>query len=411
MRQFIHRKIPRLLGLVCLLLGLTFDAPGPRDRSINLDRTLSGALFDLPTWIASAAVEKMQHELLTPQYWIDTPDQPKLVTRYLADVRLARNLKSQIATVYADPAVTDPAAATEDLRQQRDALRRSLTARQPTVEAILQEQIESILREEGFAIGGQVTPPLRFRMTELPLIMIVSRRDRIERIDQRELRTGLPVDQFDALESTVDKRFDVSSLITPIGGYGTYPTMLPESGTAAFVIDTAVHEWTHNYLLFSYVGLNYNSDPAARTINETAAVIVQQEIGKRVLDRYYPAASQGNRALMRPARQFDFRAEMRKTRITADDLLAAGEIEQAERYMEARRTLFVQNGYEIRKLNQAYFAFYGAYNAEPGGAPTAGRDPVGPAVLALRARAPSLFVFVRSIATARTLDDIESALR
>ena len=42
--------------------------------------------------------------------------------------------------------------------------------------------------------------------------------------------------------------------------------------------------------------------------------------------------------------------------------------------MEARREIFWQNGYAIRKLNQAYFAFYGAYADIPGG--PAGEDPV-----------------------------------
>jgi hypothetical protein len=76
--------------------------------------------------------------------------------------------------------------------------------------------------------------------------------------------------------------------------------------------------------------------------------------------------------------------------------------------MEERRQLFVASGYQIRKLNQAYFAFYGAYNAERGGSPAAGKDPVGPAVQALRARSPSLYAFVRAIADVRTLRDVES---
>ncbi len=50
-----------------------------------------------------------------------------------------------------------------------------------------------------------------------------------------------------------------------------------------------------------------------------------------------------------------------------DELLAAGKIEEAEAYMEARRQVFWDNGYAIRKLNQAYFAFYGAYADVPGG--------------------------------------------
>jgi hypothetical protein len=78
--------------------------------------------------------------------------------------------------------------------------------------------------------------------------------------------------------------------------------------------------------------------------------------------------------------------------------------------MEARRALFVKHGYLIRKLNQAYFAFYGAYNADPDGAPAAGRDPVGPAVQALRARSRSLGDFLRQIATVRDFADLQQRL-
>ena len=96
---------------------------------------------------------------------------------------------------------------------------------------------------------------------------------------------------------------------------------------------------------------------------------------------------------MRPP--FDFRAEMHETRVTADALLAEGKIEDAETYMEARRQIFLKNGYLLRKLNQAYFAFHGAYADLPGGA--AGQDPVGPAVRALRAQSESLADFVNTM--------------
>ncbi len=102
---------------------------------------------------------------------------------------------------------------------------------------------------------------------------------------------------------------------------------------------------------------------------------------------------------------------MRETRVQTDELLAAGKIDEAEAYMEQRRQLFVANGHFIRKLNQAYFAFYGAYNAEPGGAPAAGRDPVGPAVQRLRQRSASLGDFLRAMATVQRYDDLVSKLR
>ena len=62
---------------------------------------------------------------------------------------------------------------------------------------------------------------------------------------------------------------------------------------------------------------------------------------------------------------FDFRREMRETRLSLDSLLAEGQVEEAEAYLEQRRLLFVQNGYYIRKLNTAYFAFYGTYADNP----------------------------------------------
>ena len=106
---------------------------------------------------------------------------------------------------------------------------------------------------------------------------------------------------------------------------------------------------------------------------------------------------------------FDFRAEMHETRVTADALLADGKIEEAESYMEQRRQLFWQNGYLLRKLNQAYFAFHGAYADVPGGA--AGEDPVGPAVRALREQSDSLADFINTIAWMTSFDQLKQAIQ
>src|SRR5690606_25008448 len=109
------------------------------------------------------------------------------------------------------------------------------------------------------------------------------------------------------------------------------------------------------------------------------------EIGRRVLERYYPdlvpppAPPPDPNAAPPPPPAFDLGAEMHETRVTVDQLLADGRVEEAEAYMEARRQVFVANGYLIRKLNQAYFAFYGGYQA--GGVPgVGGEDPIGPAL-------------------------------
>ena len=63
----------------------------------------------------------------------------------------------------------------------------------------------------------------------------------------------------------------------------------------------------------------------------------------------------------------------------------------------------------IRKLNQAYFAFHGAYADVPGGA--AGEDPVGPAVRALRAQSDSLADFVNTIAWMTSFEQLQQAIK
>jgi hypothetical protein len=77
--------------------------------------------------------------------------------------------------------------------------------------------------------------------------------------------------------------------------------------------------------------------------------------------------------------------------------------------MEERRQLFWENGYLIRKLNQAYFAFHGAYADAPGGA--AGEDPVGPAVRALREQSDSLADFVNTIAWMTSFVELQRAIQ
>lgn len=105
------------------------------------------------------------------------------------------------------------------------------------------------------------------------------------------------------------------------------------------------------------------------------------------------------------AEVFNFRAEMRKTRVRVDELLAEGKVDEAEAYMEARRLYFWDQGYGLRKLNQAYFAFYGSYNDQPGGG-ASGSDPVGPAVRRLWAGSPDLKSFIALVRGVRSFDDL-----
>ena len=61
--------------------------------------------------------------------------------------------------------------------------------------------------------------------------------------------------------------------------------------------------------------------------------------------------------------------------------------------MEERRRFFVANGYLIRKINQAYFAFHGTYATSP-----ASVSPIGDQLRELRSHSTSLEDFLRTVA-------------
>ena len=152
-----------------------------------------------------------------------------------------------------------------------------------------------------------------------------------------------------------------------------------------WLMEVVTHEWVHNYLTLRPLGIHYFSSGELRTMNETTANLAGKELGRALIARYYPELlpepapvdlPQTTTPLQTEPPAFDFRAEMHATRVKVDEFLATGMIEEAEEFMEDRRQFFWQNGYQIRRLNQAYFAFYGAY--ADGGGGEAGQDPVGP---------------------------------
>jgi hypothetical protein len=95
---------------------------------------------------------------------------------------------------------------------------------------------------------------------------------------------------------------------------------------------------------------------------------------------------------------------MRKTRIHVEELLTAGKVEEAEMYMEQRRQKLVEMGYHVRKLNQAYFAFYGSYAAGKGWA--AETNPIGEQMRIVRERSPSLAAFLDTVARMSSHQDL-----
>lgn len=405
-----------LLFIVMLMLLASSTVPpgGLESRVRALTRPIE---FDFGTWTLNALAAKLADWGFSLQRFLTVEAQTEWVYDYLAKVSEVQSLSNQLVYIYADPAVPNPDAASIDLRQDLDAAEEDLADLAPVAEAILQSQLMDVASEAGLGLLGQTVPPSLFVATELPLALIVSPRDVIEQSQNISLLPGMTAEEMESLENQIYNDLDQSALVVPLGGIGTYPTMVNQTTNLNWLLEVIAHEWTHNYLTLHPLGINYNTNAALRTINETTASIAGKELSHLVLEKYYPEA------VPKPARvpkivdslpqetsdetpTFDYRAEMRLTRQTVDAMLAEGDIEGAESYMESRRQVFWENGYLIRKLNQAYFAFYGAYNDTPGGG-ASGEDPVGPAVQAFRSQFDSLSDFLKTIARVSSFAELQ----
>ncbi len=401
---------------------LTYSEPRPADMGDSVLAYTRNIEFDYVSWMLNAAEIKVQQGAVGLPGYLDRESSIVVVSDYLHATQWAMQAEDALNKIYADPSIADKRAASAEIRRELDVLDKQQSELAPLAEAVLQGQVSQVAADFGLTTLGQPIPTILFHSSAVPDALIVSPRTHIEETANISITPGLAADEQSALEDKVDKGLNVSSLVVPIGGVGVYPTMIMRSTDLAWLTSTIAHEWTHNYLEFRPLGLLYDQTPELRTMNETTADIVGGEVGAEVIKRYYPGlqtsalpalnlmALPGSHPnpgdVQRPP--FDFRAEMHTTRVTADALLAAGKITEAESYMEQRRQIFVRNGYYIRRLNQAYFAFYGAYADVPGGA--AGEDPVGPAVRALRAQSKSLADFLNRIAWMTSFNQLRKAV-
>ena len=367
------------IGLA-VIIATAGDAPRFTGQSDQVRAYTREIEFDYPNWVWDAAWTKLLQGSIGAPYLFDRGTNKHMVFEYLRVTEQLIQTEYAIEQVYANPDVTDKEATAEHLRDRRDELIERQTLIAPFAEATLQGQVVEALSDLGLTAGGQTLPPLLYHTSPTPLALIVAPRDRIIQLTNISVLPTLTLDEQIQLEDKVSRSLDVSTLVVPIGGVGVYPTMVMETTDLRWTLDTIAHEWAHNYLTVRPLGLKYNDTPELRTMNETTASIAGTEVGMYVLEKYYPellppassapsqVAADGGFAPANEPPAFDFRVEMHETRVRADELLAEGKIEEAEKYMEQRREVFWQNGYLLRKLNQAYFAFYGAYADVPGGA-------------------------------------------
>ncbi len=412
-----------ILLVIFLSLLLTSSAILPLDEIGNV-RTFSRQIeFDYMDWMLNAIGLKVEQGAAGLPGYLNRETRKGIVMEYLRVTQQIIEGEAALERIYADASVTDKVSASASLRADLATLYSRQKEIAPLAESVLQEQVTQALSALGLTSLGQPIPSVLFHSSPVPNALIVSKRDVIEQIANVSVDANLTVDEQETLESRVDAKLNTSSLIVPIGGVGVYPTMIMQTTSLSWLVDTIAHEWTHNYLTLRPLGILYDHTPELRTMNETTASIAGTEVGAYVLEHFYPELKTASLPSLNlvslstdhpnpgdlPRPPFDFRAEMHTTRVTVDALLSEGKIDEAETYMVQRQQFFLRNGYLIRKLNQAYFAFNGAYADIPGGA--AGEDPVGPAVRALRAQSASLADFINRISWMTSFEELQQAIK
>jgi len=402
-----RRNVKPVIGSLALL-GLVLVAAGCRPGS-DFDRHIEAIAAPYSFSITGWEARTLPRDLIQPAGpWLTTTaDEPGLVIEYFTASRQINYLDYQI----------DYYAGTDTIifEAERASLRERKQALEDTVERILERQITTVLGEEGiynfldssgYPRPPIQIPPLNFQLETPPHVLVISPRDHIE--SQREvlLRQEMTIAEMENIEAAADA-LGVSSLVTDIGGLAaTYPSFVTNDASLYFTIAAAAEEWLHQYLLLQPLGALYALDVTGTapdyevaTINETVVGIVSDEIADIVYQRYYPEYARDNPTSNGTTETgFDFNRVMRETRLQVDEYLAQGRIAAAEAYMEQRRQYIVANGYRIRKLNQAYFAFHGTYADS-----ATSVSPIGVMIRELRARSASLKDF---LATASQLTGV-----
>ncbi len=340
------------------------------------------------------------------------------LSREQEDTRVARffRLNTQIAEqqrIAGDPqsapAVAAAANATSDsLRAERSDLKN-------TVALILEGRLTRIIKEAGLTrrIGADVVwPPVNIEFQEPPAVLIHSPRSEIKKESQSLLQGNLPIERVQRIESDAERDGTTSALVVNIGGIAMYPAIIPFDEDYHFILQDIAHEWMHHYLYFAPLGRGYFDSPNLTTLNETVANIAGRELGDRLFAEYpleqppaYVTIAPVSDAPAQSEPSIDFVKEMRDLRRQVESLLAQGEIDEAELAMEEKREFLATNGYYIRRLNQAYFAFHGSYADSAGSI-----DPIGPKLDELRRKSSSLRDFVTTVRELSSTDELDVAI-
>ena len=297
-------------------------------------------------------------------------------------------------------------ALVETLRNERAAYENDV---ERTIEGYIAEAVSAAGLERALPLFNGIEivwPPVDFELTNPPQLLVRSPRDAIERAGETLLKNDLSLAEIDEIEGDTDDD-DTISLVVSIGGIAAYPAIVRDDRSYRSILDTAAHEWVHHYLAFYPLGEQWSRGGDGHTLNETTANIAEREIARLVNEAHPVELERGadGRGPARDAPTVDFGEEMRALRLEIDALLADGKVEEAEALMEERRLYLAENGIFIRKINQAYFAFYGTYADLPQSS-----DPIGPKIEQVWEATQDLGLFLGLMREVTSVNDLDALL-
>ncbi|MFH1639538.1 MAG: hypothetical protein ABIB93_04420 [Chloroflexota bacterium] len=406
------RKITAIV-LTCLVVMSSPGCESQEKPARSLGQILSPYRFNLALWEMRTAGDELE-KLISAQDDVKG-DEISQVEEYFATISRIKNLKLIMQVMKADYSQRD-AALLQDELERLHARGADLESQ---VEQVMERQIRDALSEQGIyhPLDGWLKlktgfPPVNFILAEPPHILVISPREKIETLKTVMLRASMSREEMESLEYEVDG-LGFSSLVVRIGGIATYPAFVSNNSDLRTTIDTACEEWWHQYLMFKPLGFRYLlhlagilPDYEIATMNETAAGMLGQEIGAIVFANYEAKNTDTSFPEPQVASDFDFNMEMREIRKAVDGYLAEGKTGEAETFMEQKRQHLAAHGYYIRKLNQAYFAFYGCYADSPTSV-----DPIGVELRELRDRSDSIRDFLDAVSVMTGREELSESLR
>lgn len=383
-----------MLSIVALVL---LGAVQGSDSFSASDAAIGPHKYSLLRWEVDHFLDKWVNKFQEILPWNSEPSREARI----AQAEEFFELRAQIRELERESAAGN-AARTEELRQRTKDM-------QTDVEETIESEISAVLVQEGFSSRiGVIFPPVDTVFAASPGALIISPRDRIAQISSTLLKPGLSGEVRNELEDLIFRENDVSALVVSTGGVATYPSVVTASGSLRDALVISAHEWLHHWFFFQPLGQHFWDNADMTTLNETAASIGGEIIGDRAFTAMTgEVVSRESDSADEPAdpAAFDFTEVMRETRLTAEELLAEGKIEEAEAYMEERRQLIADNGIFIRKINQAFFAFHGSYATGAGSV-----SPIGDQLEELRDGTDSLEGFLKIVGRFDRVGDLPEYL-